>query len=87
MSMRDSTRKEIKEQTEATDEKGNTYTIQQTIIQRTYACRPQVIERRQKWQKFGDKAKNFPRGKNQKGILNVTGPVPFITDEGEEINE
>jgi hypothetical protein len=32
--------------------------------------------------KFGDKAKNMERGKNEKGLLTVSGPVAFITDEG-----
>jgi hypothetical protein len=39
-----------------------------------------VIERREKWIKFGEKAKNIERGKNDIGILTVTGPSKFITD-------
>lgn len=80
MSMTDSTRKEIMEDVEITDENGNLITTQVKTIQRLYPCRPQVIERRDKWVKFGDKAKNVERGKNEKGLKTVTGPVGFITD-------
>lgn len=80
MSMTDSTRKEIMEDVEITDENGNLITTQVKTIQRLYPCRLQVIERRDKWVKFGDKAKNVERGKNEKGLKTVTGPVGFITD-------
>lgn len=82
MSMTDSIRKELTEDVQTTDENGNAITTQVKIIQRIYPCRPQVIERRDKWVKFGEKAKNMERGKNEKGIRTVTGPVGFITDEG-----
>lgn len=36
-----------------TDENGNIITQPIKIIQRIYPCRPQVIERRQQWVKFG----------------------------------
>jgi hypothetical protein len=43
MSMTDSTRKEIMEDVEITDENGNVITTQVKTIQRLYPCRPQVI--------------------------------------------
>lgn len=83
MSMRDSIKKQKIEEMETMDENNNKVISQIKIIQRNYPCRPQVLERRQKWVKFGEKAAGIERGKNQKGILTITGPEKFKSDEGE----
>ena len=46
-------------------------------------CRPQVIERKEKWVKFGQ-AKDIPRGQNRPGQLLIPEtPVVIEDDEGQ----
>jgi len=61
MSMCDSSKKERTQEIETKDEQGNIITNQVKIISRIYQCRPQVLERRDKWVKFGN-VKNLARG-------------------------
>lgn len=56
------------------------------IITRNYPCRPQVIERQQKWVKFGI-PKDIPRGTNDRGVLIVGERVNFATDEDDGVNQ
>lgn len=79
MSMCDSKKNQIYENVEVVDQKGNKALVSKKVIQRLYPCRQQVIDRRDNWVKFG-KAKNIERGKNEKGMLTISGPMNFITD-------
>ena len=68
---------------EIKDKDGKTAdTTSAKFVKYTYRCRPQVLQRKNNWVKFGKLAKDVPKGENKLGVKTQTGPVYFKDDEG-----
>ena len=76
-------RNEVDREIEKKDSTGEVVESQKVkAVQYLYPCRPQVLERKKKWVKFGE-AKDVPKGTNKQGVVSIVGPVVFLNDEGQ----
>lgn len=50
---------------------GATEIVNAKFIKFTYKCRPQVIDRKKNWVKFGKLAKDTPLGMNKEGVAKI----------------
>ena len=70
-------------QVEEKNKKGEMEVKEVKVNKLIYMCRPQVLERRDRWKKFGEVAQ-IPRGENARGELMIPDiPVVIEDDEGQ----